>query len=99
MEFDSATGTFAGATIFDINDDGVIDDKDVFEISIDPAADPMRVAPFGVRLPGNLQSAAILQLNEKIEVKYMSSSDGSIYTVKEPAVKLGFTYWKELFRK
>jgi Tfp pilus tip-associated adhesin PilY1 len=99
MEFDSATGTIAGATIFDINDDGVIDDKDVFEISIDPAADPMRVAPFGVRLPGNLQSAAILQLNEKIEVKYMSSSDGSIYTVKEPAVKLGFTYWKELFRK
>ncbi len=98
MEFDSATGYLAGATLFDLNDDGLIDDRDLIEVTFDPDTDPRRVAPFGLQLPGNLQLPAILQLNEKIDVKYMSSSNGSIYTVKEPAVRLGVTYWKELFR-
>lgn len=98
MEFNSANGRVAGGTLLDINDDGLIDEKDLIEFALDPDGDPRRVAPFGIQLPGNLQLPAILQLNEKIEVKYMSSSDGTIYTVKEPAVRLGVTYWKELIQ-
>jgi type IV pilus assembly protein PilY1 len=97
MEFDAATGYTAGATLFDINEDGIVNEQDLFESTLDPDAGPEWVAPFGIRLPGNLPLPATLQLDEKIEVKYLSSSDGSIYIIKAPAIRLGVTYWKELF--
>ena len=43
-----------------------------------------------------LQMPAILQLNKKIEVKYMSSSTGAVNLIKEKAIRLGVTYWEEL---
>ncbi|MDJ0815001.1 MAG: PilC/PilY family type IV pilus protein [Desulfobacterales bacterium] len=97
MEFDSGTGYIAGTAIFDINNDGLINDEDLFDVTFNSDANPRRVAPIGIRLPGNLLPPAILQLSEMIEVIYLSSDDGSIYTVKEPSVRLGITYWKELF--
>ena len=96
MEFNSATGYVSGANLFDLNDDGNINEMDLFEAELGPDADLEWVAPFGIQLPGNLLPSAILQLNEHTEIVYLSSSNGSIYTVKEPAVKLGVTYWKEL---
>jgi hypothetical protein len=45
---------------------------------------------------GKVNPPAIGILDEEIEVKYLSSSSGSVRTVKEKAVRLGVTYWKEL---
>jgi len=49
-----------------------------------------------LKLAGNVNPPAILILNKEIEVKYLSSSTGAVHTVKEKAVRLGVTYWKEL---
>jgi hypothetical protein len=35
-------------------------------------------------------------LDEEIEIKYLSSSTGAVHMVREKAVRLGVTYWKEL---
>jgi type IV pilus assembly protein PilY1 len=98
MELDSSTGGVAGGTLFDINDDGVIDERDMVVTGEDDQGNEILGSPQGVDMPGNLQPPAILQLNPKIEVKYISSSTGAIYTLKEKAVRLGVAYWKEVER-
>ncbi len=96
MEIDSVTGGHSGQIIFDINEDGVIDFRDMVTIGVDAEGHPIRVIPDGLKLAGNVNPPAILILNKEIEVKYLSSSTGAVHTVKEKAVRLGVTYWKEL---
>ncbi|MBW1767456.1 MAG: hypothetical protein JRJ65_10455, partial [Deltaproteobacteria bacterium] len=43
---------------------------------------------------GRLQPPAILRKDEE-EIKYFSTNVGTIVTMKEKAVALGMTYWKE----
>jgi len=57
---------------------------------------PQKASPSGLKLTGYLQPPAILQLNKKIEAKYMSSSTGTVYMIKGKAIRLGVTYWREL---
>ena len=52
--------------------------------------------PDGIQLEGMVQPPAILILNPEVEIKYMSSSTGAVHMIKEKAVRLGVTYWKEL---
>ena len=96
MEIDSVSGGHSGAIIFDINEDGVIDAGDLVTIGKDEEGYDIKEIPDGLKLVGNVQTPAIIGLNEEIEIKYLSSSSGAVHMVKEKAVRLGVTYWKEL---
>ena len=96
MELSPFSGGATGGTIFDINNDGIIDQDDWVTIGSDVDGGNIKLIPHGLKLAGNVQPPAILQLNPRIEVKYLSSSTGAVHIVKEVAVRLGVTYWKEL---
>ena len=95
MEISSLTGGLGG-NIFDINSDGRIDSGDLVVIGKDEQGKDIKVPASGLPLAGMVQPPAILILNNQIEVKYLSSSTGAVHMVKEKAVRLGVTYWKEL---
>ena len=96
MEIDAVSGGHSGAIIFDINNDGVINAEDMVTIGQDAEGNDIKRIPDGLKLAGNVNPPAILILNEEIEIKYLSSSTGGVHMVKEKAVRLGVTYWKEL---
>ncbi|HJX34208.1 MAG TPA: PilC/PilY family type IV pilus protein, partial [Desulfatiglandales bacterium] len=93
MELDAITGGRVNSPQFDINSDGVIDYNDL--INIGTEENPIWVAPTGIENPGRLLPPAILQVGEGREIKYFSSSRGTIETVMERAVRMGISYWKE----
>jgi type IV pilus assembly protein PilY1 len=93
-EFDAENGARLSRPQFDINGDGVIDEND--RINIGTEEDPIWVVPTGISQPGHLQPPAILiDPDTEVEIKYFSSSSGSIVMVKEKAAKLGVCYWRE----
>ncbi|MGD9133798.1 MAG: PilC/PilY family type IV pilus protein, partial [Desulfobacterales bacterium] len=94
MELNAFSGGSIGAIQFDINDDGVIDEKDQVEVEIH--GDKIKVPPSGLKLAGQIQPPAIIKLDEKREKKYMSSSGGGIVEITEKAAKTGIAYWMEL---
>ena len=96
MEIDAVSGGHSGGTIFDINNDGVIDVRELVTIGKDEGGKDIRKIPDGIKMAGKVNPPAISLLDEEIEVKYLSSSSGAVHTVKEKAVRLGVTYWKEL---
>jgi len=91
-EIDACTGSRLTEAQFDINEDGVIDEEDL--INIGTEENPVWVPPSGIGKPGRLQPPAILRMGPT-EMKYFSSSSGTIETVMEKAVRLGITYWRE----
>jgi len=99
MELNSFTGGTSGGAIFDINNDGKIDSGDLVNIPMDGDGGYTHVFPDGLQMAGNVQPPAILRLDDKIELKYLSSSTGAVHMVGEKAVRLGVTYWKELDRQ
>jgi hypothetical protein len=98
MELNSFTGGTSGGAIFDINNDGKIDSGDLVNIQMGGDGGHIQVFPDGLQMAGNVQPPAILILDDKIELKYLSSSTGAVHMVGEKAVRLGVTYWKELDR-
>ena len=98
MELNAFTGGNADKALIDINDDGIIDEKDLVPAGLDDNDNIVRAYLSGLKLPGNLQYPTILQLNKKSEVKFMSSSTGDVYSLREKAPRLGITYWKELLQ-
>jgi len=94
MELDACTGGRLTEAQLDINEDGVIDNKDL--INIGTEENPEWVVPTGIEYPGRLMAPAILRDPFKDEeIKYFSTSVGSIIMLKERAVKLGISYWIE----
>jgi len=93
MELDLYTGGRLTKAQFDINNDGVIDDNDL--INIGTADNPIWVAPSGIEASGRLLPPAILRMERNREMKYFSSSRGTIQTVMERSVRLGMSYWLE----
>jgi len=98
MELNSFTGGTSGGAVFDINNDGKIDGGDLVTTHTEGEGGEIQEFSDGLKLAGNVQPPAILILNGKIEVKYLSSSTGAVHMVREKAVRLGVTYWKELDR-
>jgi type IV pilus assembly protein PilY1 len=90
--FDACAGARLTAPVFDINDDGVIDDQDL--VNIGTPTDPIWVPPTGIKFNGRLQPPAIIILDENREMLYMSSSRGEIITQLKKAAKLGMTFWR-----
>jgi Tfp pilus tip-associated adhesin PilY1 len=89
---DACAGARLTEPVFDVNDDGVIDDQDMVNIGTD--ADPIMVPPTGVMFGGRLQPPAIIILDDNREMLYMSSSKGEIELQLKKAAKLGMTFWR-----
>ncbi|MGW8300686.1 MAG: PilC/PilY family type IV pilus protein [Desulfobacterales bacterium] len=94
MELNAFTGGRIGAIQFDIHDDGVVGEDDLVEVVIDGKT--VKVPPSGKKLSGHIQPPAIINLDEKREVKYMSSPGGGIVKITEKPAKTGIAYWMEL---
>jgi type IV pilus assembly protein PilY1 len=91
-EMDAASGGRLLAPQFDIDADAAIGVGDL--INIGTEASPEWVAPTGLRKTGRLHVPAILRMGST-EMKYFSSSEGTIKTVRERPTRLGVRYWKE----
>ncbi|MFW6114987.1 MAG: pilus assembly protein, partial [Thermodesulfobacteriota bacterium] len=93
-EIDACTGARLDEPQFDIDGDLDIDEGDMITIDTDGDGNGEDVAPSAIAKRGRLQPPAILRM-EPWEMKYFSSSAGSIATVREKAVRLGITSWRE----
>jgi type IV pilus assembly protein PilY1 len=93
MEMNASHGGRLDKPQFDINEDDVIDDKDLVNIGTDE--EPEWVTPTGLESEGRLFPPAILRLDKDREIKYFSSSKGKIIEMTEKAAKLGMSYWIE----
>jgi len=92
-EMDAATGGRLPTPQFDIGGAAAIDSDDL--INIGTEASPDWVAPTGLQKTGRLHLPAILGMGTT-EMKYFSSSEGTIKTVRERPARLGVRYWREL---
>ena len=93
-EFSAESGARLTRPQFDINGDGVVDENDMINIGTDE--NPIWVVPTGIQLPGQIQPPAILiDPDTGLEIKYLSSSSGTIEKVKEKAALVGITHWRE----
>jgi type IV pilus assembly protein PilY1 len=92
-EMDAATGGRLLTPQFDIDADDAIGIGDLINIGTVEA--PEWVAPTGLRKTGRLHVPAILRMGST-EMKYFSSSEGTIKTVRERHTRLGVRYWREL---
>jgi len=88
----ACNGGRAGA-IFDINGDGEINNLDL--INIGTAANPVWVAPTGLRREGLLYSPAILTIpGTGTDVLHFSTSGGNLESEIAISEKVGFLYWR-----
>jgi type IV pilus assembly protein PilY1 len=92
-EMDAASGGRLLTPQFDINADAVIGTGDL--INIGTEASPVWVVATGLRRTGRLHVPAILRMGST-EMKYFSSSEGTIKTIRERPTRLGVRYWREL---
>ncbi len=93
-EVNAETGGRILVPVFDINQSGGVDGQDVIEIDDPNGPGKIKVVPTGVQRDGRLQIPAILKLGDE-EIKYMSSSSGTIEMVREKGVRLGVSTWQE----
>ena len=94
MELNAFTGGTIAAIQFDLNEDGIVNEDDRVEVEID--GELVKLPPSGKKLAGLVQSPAIIQLNETLERKYLSSSAGGIVEIAERTAKTGIAYWMEI---
>jgi type IV pilus assembly protein PilY1 len=105
-ELDACSGGRLSGAQFDISGpdgvpDGIIDSHDL--INIGSPDKPIWVAPSGlIERQAMLYTPAILPLppdpdggGGKRDVKYFSTSRGTVQTVREKGEKIGMFYWKE----
>ncbi|MFA5700249.1 MAG: PilC/PilY family type IV pilus protein [Desulfuromonas sp.] len=95
-ELNAADGSRFDKPVFDISSDGRIDGSDY--VSIDDPDNPgetINVAPSGIQRKGQLQPPAILRDKNNEEVKYSSSTSGSIEMIRERSARIGSTFWRE----
>ena len=94
MELDAFTGGTIASIQFDLNEDGIVNEDDRVDVEIN--GDLVKLPPSGKKLAGLVQSPAIIQLNEALEKKYLSSSAGGIVEITEKTAKTGIAYWMEI---
>jgi Tfp pilus tip-associated adhesin PilY1 len=98
-EMDACTGGRLAYAQFDISGpegipDGIIDEHDF--INIGSATKPIWVAPTGKKFTDMMiYTPAILEL-ERRDMKYFSTSTGTIEVISEQAETIGMSYWRDL---
>ncbi len=96
-EMDACDGSRLSSPVFDINNDGVIDDRDLIPI-IDEFGNTIYVPPTGKMFDGILHTPVIVGDPDETrnrEMKIFSSSAGTTEVVWEKKEKVGFYYWRE----
>ncbi|UCG13138.1 MAG: PQQ-binding-like beta-propeller repeat protein [Deltaproteobacteria bacterium] len=92
-ELNPCSGSRLDKPHLDINGDGTIDDNDL--INIGTPEDPVWVAPSGLERQGKLYPPVILRMpGGREEMKYFSTTTGTIEMVKEKAERRGLYYWR-----
>ena len=99
-EINVCSGSRLQTPQFDVNGDGKIDGNDM--INIGSETKPVWVSATGKRFADTMiYTPAVLELAKnkdgvKKDMKYFSTSTGTIETVSEKAETIGIGYWKEL---
>ncbi len=100
-EVDAADGGRLDSPVFDVNGDGVVDTNDMIQVTdaagntiLDAAGNALLVAVTGIQREGHLQAPAILKIGNE-EIKYMSSTAGTVETVREVSPRIGVSSWRE----
>jgi type IV pilus assembly protein PilY1 len=89
----ACNGGRAFGAVFDINGDNRVNNADL--INIGTAANPIWVAPTGLRRAGLLYSPAILTIpGTGTDVLHFSTSGGNLESEIAITEKLGFLYWR-----
>ncbi len=91
-ESNACTGGRLDTPQFDSNNDGVIDESDLINIS---GVGGVWAAPTGMYYPTMLYPPSIVPAGE-VEIKLMSTSSGQIIDVLETAERGGMFYWQQL---
>jgi type IV pilus assembly protein PilY1 len=102
-EINAYTGGGPPYALFDINNDGVIDDRDMIQIP-NPDYTPgsglpqyITVAPGGLHFDAMLYPPVILRMPDgETEIKYSSTAAGTIRMMREVAEQRGLFYWIEI---
>jgi len=98
-ELDACDGSRLDEALFDINNDGLINDDDLIDIGlVDENGDTILVAPSGKQYKGILHSPVIVGDPDKEndrELKIFSSSAGTTEVMWEKKEKTGLYYWQE----
>ena len=94
------TGGMLPKPAFDINGDGIVDEKDMVYISV-PGGGFMPGIPTDRSYEGRLFNPSILRKNPvngslPVEMKYFSTSSGGIGTMTESAERRGIYYWRQV---
>ena len=96
-EMDACSGGRSSSARFDVNGDGVIDERDMIE-----APDPhnpgqtIRVAPTGTGFRSMIHGPRTLRVPGADEIKYFSSADGDIVTLRKTGERHGLHYWRHV---
>jgi type IV pilus assembly protein PilY1 len=89
-EIDTATGGRLYEAEFDINEDRIVDTRDLISV------DARLLAPTGRSYSGALKSPTILRMpDQETEMKAFSSSEGDVEMLFERAEKRGLFFWVE----
>jgi type IV pilus assembly protein PilY1 len=89
-EIDAATGERLDEAQFDINEDRIVDARDLISL------DDRLLAPTGRTYRGALKSPTILRMpDQETEMKVFSSSEGDVEMLFERAEKRGLFFWVE----
>lgn len=93
MEVDGITGGRLPSAVFDVNDDGSIDESDIVELG-----DGTQAHAGGRKFNDLVTSPAILDTAGDTEFKYLSGSSGSVERVEESGSSgnLGRQSWRQL---
>jgi len=101
-EMDACTGGRLDTPQFDINDDGVIDDRDLISIPNplwgNPGEDEfILVAPTGMEIDAMIFPPVILIMpDEETEIKYFVTAGGGVVAVTEVADQRGLFFWRHV---
>lgn len=94
-ELDPCDGSRLTTPQFDVNNDGVIDSRDLVEVTL-PDGSKIYLPPSGIGYDGLLHPPIILNMPDRqTEMKIFSSSAGTTQRLFERAGG-GFYYWKEI---
>lgn len=97
MEVDAHSGARLDDAVFDINRDGVIDDDDWIEVTIN--GETIKLPPSGKRYDEMVRTPGIIERPDgDIEYKYLSGSSGGITVTLEKGSgqAIGRQSWREI---